>query len=75
MMVARSGNGLGDIPRHTDRKKPKYLRPLTERQAQVLTLHDAGHGPTAIARTLGIKRPQTVETILTAALNKVGRFK
>ena len=69
-------NGLGDIPRYSDRKKPRADRPLTPTQARVLELHDAGMTQAQIARALGWnvnRRVSGIRIILDAALGKVGR--
>ena len=56
-----------------ERDELKRERPLTELQRRLVELHDAGMGPTAIARVLGIRRPGTVTTMLETALYKAGR--
>ena len=73
MMVARTTNGLGDIPRASDRKKPRYVRPLTPKQAKALAMYDDGATLEAIGKALGWKNGKGVRGLLDAAMDKLGR--
>ena len=74
MMVARNGNGLGAVPRPTDRKTTRRPRsPLTEKQALALRMFDERYTHNEIGKALGWKNGNSVRAMLDVAMLKSGR--
>ena len=75
MMVARNGNGLGAVPRPTDRtttvRRPRS--PLTAKQALALRLYDEGYTHDVIGKALGWKNGNGIRALLDVAMLKSGR--